>query len=730
MNTHAPKSESPTRDTSGSQNGSTKTTDMNNFPHAAAVVNGASGTPFGRVVSRLTGVQSSGGELIARCPAHDDHTPSLTIREASDGAVLLHCFAGCSVENIVATLGLTLSDLFPAKEKTRRIVATYDYVDEHGVLLFQVVRYEPKAFQQRRPDGMGGWVWNLKGVRHVLYHLPELAHAETIFLAEGEKDSDRLRALGLVAATSPGGVRKWREEYSESLRGKHVVILPDNDEPGEEHARTVAASVFPVAASVRIVRLPDLPPKGDVSDWLDVYTKDDLLSLVSATSVLTEGDGLLLHPGKKENPWEHVKSAPAFLAEEEKEFHGLAKDLLAPGAISLLAAPRGLGKTQTAHALAVALSEGGVFRGEQLRKVKVLIVDRDNPEAIIKKRLRAWGATKAEGLHVLTRQHAPDLKDKSAWEAFPINDYDVLVIDSVGASTEGVTEKEGRQTTEILATVLDLARKGIAILLLTNTIKDGTNLKGRGEWADRADIIYEIRDTTSFTPSGKKPWWAELPEAGESGWADRASRRKGQVDFRLGFICSKFRLGPEPEPFCLELHLPEGEPWTVTDVTETLIETGIQASERARRESEISLKKAEDSLATLVLERSRQNCPILKTEAEKYLKETCGLKRARARELLENSPAWRLENRRQAGGKQAAWYLLGKIDGNGNEFSSPPKSTTSGTPVVAVQAETGRQLSPIEKPLFDAGSMASLASSPSPPEKNEYSATNDYEEEL
>src|SRR6185436_525499 len=150
--------------------------------------------------------------------------------------------------------------------------------------------------------------------------------------------------------------------------------------------------------------------------------------------------------------------------------------------------------------------------------------DRDNPDSWVKKRLRSWGAIEAHNLRVLTRQHAPDLKNKEVWATFPVEDYDVLIIDSVGASTEGVTEKEGKQTTEILATILDLARKGLAILLLTNCTKDALSLKGRGEWSDRADIIYEVRDATGFTPSGKKPWWQELPEAGEAAWADRAAR--------------------------------------------------------------------------------------------------------------------------------------------------------------------------------------------------------------
>jgi hypothetical protein len=203
-------------------------------------------------------------------------------------------------------------------------------------------------------------------------------------------------------------------------------------------------------------------------------------------------------------PWKHIKSAPVFLAEPDVPFEGLAKDLLAPGAMTMLSAPKGLGKTQVALALGVALATGGRFRGEPVKPVRVLVLDRDNPEPVLKQRLRNWGATAADNLHVLTRQHAPDLKDRFAWAQFPLEAYDVLIIDAVGSFTEGISEKEGRLTTEVLATLLDLARRGVAMLLLNNATKDGLNFRGRGEWTDRVDIAYEVRDATGFTPSGKR----------------------------------------------------------------------------------------------------------------------------------------------------------------------------------------------------------------------------------
>jgi hypothetical protein len=151
------------------------------------------------------------------------------------------------------------------------------------------VRLDPKGFRQRRPDrtGEGGWLWNLKDVQRVLYRLPEVLKAvavgQNVFVAEGEKDADNLAQLGLTATTNAGGAGKWSSGYSQTLRGAHVVIFPDNDEPGRQHAARVQQSLRGKAASVHIVNLPGLPPMGDVSDWLAAGgTREQLERLVAA----------------------------------------------------------------------------------------------------------------------------------------------------------------------------------------------------------------------------------------------------------------------------------------------------------------------------------------------------------------------------------------------------------------------------------------------------------------
>jgi hypothetical protein len=231
-----------------------------------------------RLLDALENVKPNGTGHTARCPGHDDRQNSLKVDTGKDGQVLIHCHAGCEPQRVVAALGWTLADLYPPRAETvhqhghgRRIIATYEYVDDRGVLQFQAVRFEPKGFSQRRPDGNGGWIWNLDGVQRVLYRLPELLTAETtdwVLIPEGEKDVNRLVELGLVATTNAQGAGKWRPEYTEALRGRRVVLIPDNDAPGKKHAETVARALQSVAAEVRVLRLPNVPPKGDVSDWL------------------------------------------------------------------------------------------------------------------------------------------------------------------------------------------------------------------------------------------------------------------------------------------------------------------------------------------------------------------------------------------------------------------------------------------------------------------------------
>lgn len=177
---------------------------------------------------------------------------------------------------------------------------SYDYHDERGKLLYQVVRWEPKGFSQRRPkvdvpQGRDDWDWNMEGVRRVLYHLPELVanrndpNPRAVWIVEGEKDVLSMAEINLLATTNSGGAGKWDQSFSEVLAGLRVFIIPDNDDPGIEHANYISSSLSGIAASVKIVELPDLAEKEDVSDWIARgHGREDLIGLAISKRSIPE----------------------------------------------------------------------------------------------------------------------------------------------------------------------------------------------------------------------------------------------------------------------------------------------------------------------------------------------------------------------------------------------------------------------------------------------------------
>ncbi len=241
---------------------------------------GAGGALLDNVVSWFDHPRRTDRGAMVRCPAHEDKRQSLHVSQGDDGRVLLKCHAGCDTTDVLARVGKTLADLFPPRERDHPktappVLIAYDYRDEHGDLLYQAVRKQypdRKDFFQRRPAPGGGWINNLKDVPRVLYRRPELLAAdpnEVVLILEGEKDCDRAARDGWTATTNVGGAGKWRDDYSADLAGRHVVLFPDNDQPGYAHMLQVARSLEGAAASVTVVRLTAVPEKGDLSDALD-----------------------------------------------------------------------------------------------------------------------------------------------------------------------------------------------------------------------------------------------------------------------------------------------------------------------------------------------------------------------------------------------------------------------------------------------------------------------------
>lgn len=200
----------------------------------------------------------------ARCSAHDDKNPSLSIY-INENWVYLKCYAGCSQDDILRAVGLNKNDLYIGGKKQPEKTIVYDYVDRNGVLTYQRKRMEysdgTKKFFFIKPDGS----YSMKGLKHTIYNLPEVINSNVVYFVEGEKCAEALKQSGVAATTLDCGANsKFDDEWIEYFKDKTVIILPDNDEPGRKYARNIKQKI-PWAV---IKELPDLEEKEDVYDWL------------------------------------------------------------------------------------------------------------------------------------------------------------------------------------------------------------------------------------------------------------------------------------------------------------------------------------------------------------------------------------------------------------------------------------------------------------------------------
>ena len=348
-------------------------------------------------------MHGGGTQYTALCPAHDDEHASLSVSEGQDGRILLRCHAGCETAAILAALDLTLSDLFPDPPRERaqgdrRVVETYDYIDADGYLVAQKLRYEPKSFSWRRPDGCGGWVYNRKGVEIPLYRREGLK-STSVFLVEGEKDANTLTRLGLPAVCSPDGAgtgSKWRDTYTESLRGLHVAVIPDNDTVGADFARMVCGKLDGVAGSVRLLDLtalwPELPEHGDVSDLVQKFgetpeTAQKLAELAKKTPLFEGAGNDRTEPAETRAHGLSVVSASDLQQKELGEVQFVVHSLL-PQGLAILASPPKYGKSWFVLDLCLSVAFGEDFIGYPTTQNGCLYLALEDSERRLQARLR------------------------------------------------------------------------------------------------------------------------------------------------------------------------------------------------------------------------------------------------------------------------------------------------------------------------------------------------------
>ena len=351
-----------------------------------------------------------------------------------------------------------------------RIVATYLYTDEQGSLLYQVVREDPKDFKQRRPDGQGDWIWSTKGVRRVLYGLPEvqegIAAGKVICIAEGEEDVHALGSHGYTATCNDGGAKKWTDAHSDQMRGaSEVVIFGDHDEDGRLHVAQVMRSLQTVGNTAHVARIEGLPEKGDIRDWLKTHGQGDLNRLVADTLATTEHHHSMNGNGQAANPLVLTKLAD-LLAEPEEAVDWLVDGLLPSGGFSLLAAKPKVGKSTLARCLALAVARGEVFLGRATAKGPVIYLALEEKRSEVRKHFHAMGATGEEEIYVYAATAPADALPKIrvvVEEKKPV----LLIIDPLFRFTRVKDGNDYAQVTQALEPILALAREtGVHVLVV------------------------------------------------------------------------------------------------------------------------------------------------------------------------------------------------------------------------------------------------------------------------
>lgn len=450
-----------------------------------------------------------------RCPAHQDSRPSLSWRDGDSGLVL-HCHRGCRVEEICAVLKIPVSALFrestdrrPARD-TDPILYTYDYVDQAGHLRFQVVRTAAKRFWQRRPGPDGAWVNGLGETPRVLYHLDRLQGEPQVAVAEGEKDADRLWALGIPATTNPMGAGKWTEAYTRQLVDagvRAVVLFSDNDTLGQQHVEAIARSVTAAGLEAGRVQLPGLPPVQpkhgeDVSDWLDAgHSLEELhAAIAAATPAATPADA----PGRPRSATEKTRSPRADevstppprvqfrsgSALDATPITYAVEDMLPAGMLGALGGKDGMGKTLLGMEIIKCVLTGEKLFGRfAVQPGTVYAMFLDDPEFLVRERLDGMGILDHPALHVATENDV-DMTDPKAMltaliallkaaeprPTFIFVDALYLFIPSGGASDQG--NSAGAMAPVIEAFNQVTRETGSALLLVAHDNKAGSDIAG------------------------------------------------------------------------------------------------------------------------------------------------------------------------------------------------------------------------------------------------------------
>lgn len=504
-----------------------------------------------------------------------------------------------------------------------RVVATYDYTDEMDRLLFQVARFEPKTFKQRRPDRSeaSGWSYTVRGVRQVPYRLPQLIEAisndRPVFIVEGEKDVDNLAKWNIAATCNTGGAGKWPDGLTPFFRDADVILIPDNDpqsknpetgalrwyppehaefpgepvHPGQDHAELVARRLAPSARRVRILALPGLPLKGDVSDWiasggtaeaLHALAQDGVLWRRRVPKPVSRFGGLR---------WETIGEEGA------PKYEWIVEDIIPKGEITLAFGDSGTGKSFAIFDMSLAIARGLPFYGKNVEQGLVVYVAAEGGKGF-SKRKKAYVAHHHLGeaslpFYLMTRR--PDFFTSDADCDALIAEireiaktYDLplvmIVLDTVSAITPGMNENASGDVSKFrlrLQRVLDAF--GVATVPIHHTPKGGSTPRGHGSFTGDFETTIQFQITEMKSREG-------LPVHRGIGQKQRESKKGLAWEFTLPVLeVGKNKWG-NPETSCVAVpfigqqighatgfHATPNELLFLNCLFETLVDKGVPA---------------------------------------------------------------------------------------------------------------------------------------------------------
>ena len=480
-------------------------------------------------------------------------------------------------------------------------VKGYHYTTRDGDPLYDVIRYQrklpnggfvidpktgnpKKTFRQRRPDGWGGWIWNLDGVGHTIYRHPEvevaIAEGKTVFLPEGEKDADTFVEWGLCGSTNSGGAQHWTPELAALFKDADVVIPVDNDQVGIEAGEKKARSLKGIAKRIRVLNfaehVDDFPKKADVTDWKERFGGD-----------ASKLDEIL----KRLPDWRPRPPSSKFGAARMRDLAGspivydwLVKGLIERGGVFMVAAEKQAGKSFFMMDMGMKVARGLDYCGRKVKQGLVIYMACEDGKGV---KLRAEGyrrdqgipedqdlpflvmdpTEKGAGTFSLMNDDAVDafIKECLSWEEFYGVKLELIVIDTLSIAAEGMDEINGAEVGRVLARVNRIASQTEAAVCLVHHMNaDGKRVRGHSSLGNNVSGVIELRPLTKPQTNRNLP--PELIKDADGRMIRKAvldKNKNGPNKISWRFVLRQINLGQDADGYPITtcvLDTPSSEP--------------------------------------------------------------------------------------------------------------------------------------------------------------------------